>query len=351
MNGFELAELMRGTARTKHMPIVFVSAAGKELELRLQGLRERRRRLPATSRWTRYAVKSKVQVFVDLYRQRTELRRQLVALEESRRRQQALVAELQTAQIELKRALQMRDDFMSMVVARAAHAAERARYWRRACASTSWRADNTAFFAPENLPSHVRARPAPDPQPHAPDRRHARRLADPARQAVDPARPVRPRRAGCARVVDELQGQAAAAGRPSAAAPPATLEGVWDEFRIEQVVVNLLTNALRYGGGKPVRSTCSWTRPGRGRRARPRQRPRRGHRARRTTRASSSSSCASATACARRGLGLGLYITAARRGPRRQISVDSTLGEGSLFSVRLPMASSPESDAGLPPRM
>jgi signal transduction histidine kinase len=30
------------------------------------------------------------------------------------------------------------------------------------------------------------------------------------------------------------------------------VSGWWDEFRIEQVIVNLLTNALRYGGGKPV---------------------------------------------------------------------------------------------------
>jgi signal transduction histidine kinase len=30
------------------------------------------------------------------------------------------------------------------------------------------------------------------------------------------------------------------------------VEGWWDEFRIEQVVVNLLTNALRYGGGGEV---------------------------------------------------------------------------------------------------
>jgi CheY-like chemotaxis protein len=29
MNGFELAELMRGTERTRHIPIIFVSAAGK----------------------------------------------------------------------------------------------------------------------------------------------------------------------------------------------------------------------------------------------------------------------------------------------------------------------------------
>jgi signal transduction histidine kinase len=30
------------------------------------------------------------------------------------------------------------------------------------------------------------------------------------------------------------------------------VHGCWDEFRVEQVIVNLLTNALRYGGGKPI---------------------------------------------------------------------------------------------------
>ncbi|MBC7665140.1 MAG: response regulator, partial [Caulobacter sp.] len=37
MNGFELAELIRGMARTKHLPIVFVSAAGKELDYAFKG--------------------------------------------------------------------------------------------------------------------------------------------------------------------------------------------------------------------------------------------------------------------------------------------------------------------------
>lgn len=31
------------------------------------------------------------------------------------------------------------------------------------------------------------------------------------------------------------------------------VSGWWDEFRIEQIVVNLLTNALRYGAQKQVR--------------------------------------------------------------------------------------------------
>src|SRR6187431_2525943 len=30
MNGFELAELMRGTERTRHVPIIFVSAGGPD---------------------------------------------------------------------------------------------------------------------------------------------------------------------------------------------------------------------------------------------------------------------------------------------------------------------------------
>lgn len=33
------------------------------------------------------------------------------------------------------------------------------------------------------------------------------------------------------------------------------IEGVWDKFRLEQVITNLLTNAMRYGDRKPVRVT------------------------------------------------------------------------------------------------
>ncbi|MBC7685640.1 MAG: sensor histidine kinase, partial [Bdellovibrionales bacterium] len=36
---------------------------------------------------------------------------------------------------------------------------------------------------------------------------------------------------------------------------PSQVHGVWDEFRVGQVIINLLTNALRYGGSKPVRIT------------------------------------------------------------------------------------------------
>jgi signal transduction histidine kinase len=54
------------------------------------------------------------------------------------------------------------------------------------------------------------------------------------------------------RVVSDLSLQAAASGCSISLAPHAPVSGCWDEFRIEQVIVNLLTNALRYGGGCTV---------------------------------------------------------------------------------------------------
>jgi signal transduction histidine kinase len=34
------------------------------------------------------------------------------------------------------------------------------------------------------------------------------------------------------------------------------LTGQWDRFRLEQVLVNLLTNAIKYGEGKPIELTA-----------------------------------------------------------------------------------------------
>ena len=331
MNGFELAELIRGMARTKHLPIVFVSAAGKELDYAFKGYENGAvdflyKPLDA------YVVKSKVQVFVDLYRQRTELRRQLAALEESRRRQQALVSELQTAQVDLKRALQMRDEFMSMVVHELrtplSVLAMEVRVRQHQVA-----AGNAVFFEPENL-SRMFER----------DQRQVRSLTRLIDDMLDVSQiqhgKLSIRRGRCEvggmlrRVVSEVQGQRSDV--------PITLDiacdelvGEWDEFRIEQVVVNLLTNALRYGAGKPIRVTLEQL-PGAA-----------------AIRVSDQGVGISPEDSARvfeqfvrvgdrlrtPGLGLGLYITKqlveAHGGT---ISVESTLGEGSTFTVALPTA-------------
>jgi CheY-like chemotaxis protein len=73
MDGFELAELMRGTEKTRHIPIVFVTAAGKELNYSFKGYE-------AGAVDVLYkpldpcAVKSKVKC-LSLYQQREAMRR------------------------------------------------------------------------------------------------------------------------------------------------------------------------------------------------------------------------------------------------------------------------------------
>jgi PAS domain S-box-containing protein len=49
------------------------------------------------------------------------------------------------------------------------------------------------------------------------------------------------------------EAQALRAGTPLRVDVPESLKGTWDAMRLEQVVVNLLDNALKYGRGKPVR--------------------------------------------------------------------------------------------------
>ena len=53
-------------------------------------------------------------------------------------------------------------------------------------------------------------------------------------------------------VLERLGPHLTEAGTPATLEAPERLVAEWDHFRIEQVVMNLLTNAMRYGGRKPV---------------------------------------------------------------------------------------------------
>jgi signal transduction histidine kinase len=262
MNGFELAEMMRGTEKTKNIPIVFVSAAGRELNYAFKGYES-----GAVDFLHKpldiHAVKSKVNVFVDLYRQSKAMKLQVEALEHSRREQELLLA---TA------------------------CRRPRRNWSRrcACAMTSCRSsahevrtplngliletqlrkmhlarDNAAAFTLDKMHAMVDR-----------DERQIQSLIRLIEDMLDVSRirtgklSIRPGHFDLAQLVRNLlenfAPQVAAAESSVQLDAPQPVEGKWDEFRIEQVVSNLLTNALRYGAKSPVACGCTRTWRGQG---------------------------------------------------------------------------------------
>jgi signal transduction histidine kinase len=249
MDGFELAELMRGTERTRHIPIVFTSAAGRELNYAFKGYGTGAVDFlykPLDSD----AVRSKVNVFVALDQQRHEGRRQVAELEQSRREQQQLLEELHVTQAELQRSLRMRDDFMSMV-AHELRTPLNTLFLESQMRSMQLERGNLDALGPDRLPAMV-----------ARDQRQIQSMI----RLIDDMLDISRIRSGSlsirrtdfelmdllGRVVSDLALQAAGYGSSLTLHPHAPVHGCWDEFRVEQVIINLLTNALRYGGGKPI---------------------------------------------------------------------------------------------------
>ena len=333
MNGFELAELMRGTEKTRHIPIVFVSAAGKELNYAFKGYETGAvdflyKPLDVD------AVRSKVNVFVELYKQRLETRRQVEALQRSREEQEILLQELQTAQSELQNAIRMRDDFMSMV-AHELRTPLNTLYLETQLRKMQLSRGNTAVFDAAYLQKMV-----------ANDQRQIQSMVRLIDDMLDVSRiqsnrlsirPIQMELQGLlTRVIGNLSNQASASGSTITLMPGELISCVWDEFRIEQVVINLLTNALRYGKGKPVRVSATKAAgnaviavhdEGMGISKEDQKRI-----FEKFERASGNDGTG--------GLGLGLFITKqlvdAHGG---EISVESQPGEGSTFRVSLPLPS------------
>ena len=249
MDGFELAELMRATSRTRNIPIVFVSAAGRELNYAFKGYETGAvdflyKPLDPD------AVRSKVNVFVTLDQQRREMRRQMEALEQARREQEVLLRELNATQAELQRSLRMRDEFMSLV-AHELRTPLNTLFLETQMRSLQLKRGNLPAFHPDQMSGMIKR-----------DERQIKAMIRLIDDMLDVSRmksgtlSIRPGKvelmALLERVINDLSLQAAAAGCQLSLAPHEPVEGFWDEFRVEQVVINLLTNALRYGGGGEV---------------------------------------------------------------------------------------------------
>ncbi|TWI56796.1 signal transduction histidine kinase [Pseudomonas duriflava] len=331
MNGFELAEMMRSTEKTKHIPIVFVSAAGHDRNYAFKGYES-----GAVDFLYKpldiHAVRSKVSVFVDLYRHRKEMKRQLEALERSRQEQEVLLEELRQTQTELQHAVRMRDDFMS-IVSHELKTPLNTLILEAQLRKIYLGKNNLSAFTPDKLMDMVER-----------DERQIHKLVRLIDDMLDVSRirtgklSIRTSRFDLAHlvttIVENFMPQLKAAGCELTVDVPDSIEGEWDEFRIEQVLANLLTNAMRYGAGKPVhvkldvqadQVELSVKDSGIGISTEHQDRI-----FRQFERVSGSEGVA--------GLGLGLYIAdQIVRAHHGSIGVKSIEGQGSTFSVILPL--------------
>ena len=259
MDGFQLAELMRSTERTKQIPIVFVSAAGRELDYAFKGYESGAVDFMQKPLDT-HAVRSKVSVFVDLYRNRKRLARQLEELERSRREQEVLLDELRSTKVELENAVRMRDDFMS-IVSHELKTPLNTLILEVQLRKLQLGRKNLAAFSDDKLQQMVDK-----------DERQIQSLIRLIDDMLDVSRirtgklSIRPTQVDLgklvASVVENFAPQMEASGCTLLFQRPEPVIGLWDEFRIEQVLANLLTNAMRYGAGKPVQVNVSTTAAG-----------------------------------------------------------------------------------------
>ncbi|QXH33445.1 hybrid sensor histidine kinase/response regulator [Pseudomonas muyukensis] len=332
MNGFELAELMRGMEKTRSIPIVFVSAAGREMNYAFKGYESGAVDFLHKPLDT-LAVKSKVSVFVDLFRQRKALDRQLQALERSRAEQEQLLAQLQVARGELEHAVRMRDDFMS-IVSHEVRTPLNGLILEAQLRRMHLARGNLAAFSEDKLKAMVER-----------DERQINSLIRLVEDMLDVSRirtgklSIRPKAFDLGQLVrglvENFAAQAHALDTHIELQVCEALQGEWDEFRIEQVLANLLSNALRYGERKPVMvrvfandsMACVQVQDqGIGIDAQNQQRIFQQFERVAAQQASG-------------GLGLGLYISeqiVLAHGGR--IQVDSQAGAGAMFSVYLPLS-------------
>jgi signal transduction histidine kinase len=114
MSGFELAELMRGAERTRRVPIIFVTAGVADRQRRFQGYEAGAvdflgKPIEAD------VLRSKADVFFELYRQRQEVATQRDELKAATERIQRLLLESQQQGDALRLADQRKDEFLAVL--------------------------------------------------------------------------------------------------------------------------------------------------------------------------------------------------------------------------------------------
>jgi signal transduction histidine kinase len=269
LNGFETAELIKGRARSRFTPVIFLTAISKEAEYVQRGYA-----VGAVDYLSKpfepVVLRSKVAVFVELYLKGEQLKRQEAQLRQSelretrlrheaelREREVASAAELQ----EINAQLQQRQQELEEAIA------ARSRFY--ASMSHELRTPINAIMGYNSLLLDHLYGPLNPKQVHSLERtqKAARHLLDLVNDILDLSKieagklELHPEQVSVAEIVEELfvTVRPLAEERGSSLAVTA-LEGtpavVTDPRRLRQILLNLLSNAIKFGQGKPIEVLC-----------------------------------------------------------------------------------------------
>ncbi len=318
MDGFELAEIMRSTDRTRNIPLIFVTAAGSEMQRVFQGYEKGAvdfLHKPLSPQ----IVVSKVRVFVELYAQKVLVEQKLDKIRET--------------EAYLQKALRTRDEFLSICSHELKTPLTSLKMQIQITNRLKEKKGASVAFSPENMEKFLIQAD-----------RSVERIIHLVNDMLDISRVSTGRlslnleKVDLAKLTSEVVERLHLLMELSHCPVKINIEkdivGLWDKFRLEQVLTNLLTNAAKYAPESEV-EVNAWLDDnfavlvvkdhGDGITDLDQKRI-----FDRFERAVSSTSVS--------GLGLGLYISKEiielHHGT---IGVESTLGNGSSFIIRLPL--------------
>lgn len=318
MDGFELAEIMRSTEKTRTIPIIFVTAASTDAHRIFEGY-EKGAVDFLLKPLSPQIVISKVRIFLELYNQKVQLEQKLKKIEET--------------EASLKKALRSRDEFLSICSHELKTPLTSLKMQIQITNRLRERKGDDVAFSQENMDKFLG---------HAD--RSVERIIHLVNDMLDISRVATGRlslnlekvqlETLIKDVADRLQTFMELAGCELKINAQEEISGLWDKFRVEQVITNLLTNAAKYAPEAPVeihvykkgQFACVDVKdngPG----ISPENQKRVFERFERVTNADSVT-----------GLGLGLYIsktiTELHHGA---LTVESIPGQGTTFTMKLPL--------------
>ena len=318
MDGFELAEIMRSTEKTRTIPLIFVTAATTDAHRIFEGY-EKGAVDFLLKPLSPQIVISKVRIFLELYNQKVQLQQKLRKIEET--------------EANLKKALRSRDEFLSICSHELKTPLTSLKMQIQITNRLRERKGEEVAFSTENMTKFIA---------HAD--RSVERIIHLVNDMLDISRVATGRLSLNLEkvqlenlvndVADRLYTFMEMAGCTLRIESEKEVTGLWDKFRIEQVITNLLTNAAKYAPEGPVdirvyrQGQYAFVQvkdygPG----INPDDQKRIFERFERVTNPDSIT-----------GLGLGLYIsrqiTELHHG---SLTVESEVGQGTTFTMKLPL--------------